>query len=200
MLLHLFLVLVDPHLLILAILPWTTRSGRNEMQEVLMADQITMLVNDSNGYHEVPCVDWMEDSTHDIEPLSLGNDIIIIELSCSLVVVLELTLIVLSCEETSLDHILVLLATLRDDELLSIFFEFFLNFIDDALNEGFFHLAVDSVVVLTENALDLFPVATPLTLLTAVAALRPVNREDSLDFLSDSFPFSIASRLVSCKL
>lgn len=170
------------------------------MQEILVADQITMLVDDSNGYHEVPSVDWMEDCTHDIEPLSLRNDIIIIELSCSLVVVLELTLIVLSCEETSLDHILVLLATLRDDELLSIFFEFFLYFIDDALNEGFFHLAVDSVVVLTENALDLFPVATPLTLLTAVAALRPVNREDSLDFLSDSFPFSIASRLVSCKL
>lgn len=161
--LFLFAIIMTLSLLLsLTIISRFASSRCNQMQKFFVTTQITKLVNNSHSGHIISIVYWMKNCTHNCNSLSLRNDIIIHNL-CFFLIALVST-VISDCEIAHLNHILVFFSRLLDHIILSIFFQFFLNFINNTLNKWLFNFASNHTIVMTKDALNFFSTSTPFIL------------------------------------
>ena len=139
------------------------------MENVLVALEIAVLVDDSESRHDIPVVFGVNDCAHDIEALSLWYDLIVknvAPLLCTLVLVLTL-----DGEVAHLNHLPVLLPALQEHVAFGVFPELLLDLVNNALDEGLLDLAVGHAVVLTKDPGDLLPALAPLAVLLLLGHL-----------------------------
>jgi hypothetical protein len=98
-------------------LSWFSRW--NDVQEILVVKQVSILIHNSNCGHEVSIVDLVHDGTHDYESLSLWNDVFFDE-SSSFIYLFQLR--IFDFEPSSVNDVLIFHTTLIKHEVLRILF------------------------------------------------------------------------------
>lgn len=139
---------------------WLSR--RYDVQEILVCYQLSILVNHCNGGLEVPIVKGIDDSSHDVESLSLRNEIFLDSSGSLTILLVELPLLVLDFEVASLHEVLVFLAAALRDMPLGVLLQLDLDLIEYAGQERLLALVCLSVLG-TEDLEDFSSQESPLS-------------------------------------
>lgn len=157
---------------------------RNDVEEIFVSSQFSVLVDNCHCGLEVPTVQRVDDGPHDVQSLSLWDEILL-DGTCSLAFLLvELPLLVLDLEVSGFHEVPVLLAAGLRDVAFRIFLQLDLDLIEDTHQEGF--LALVRLSALRAEDLEDFTSEEP--------PLRSVLRE--LEFLEHVLKVFVADPLV----
>ena len=115
-----------------SIRPGFCLSGRNDVEEIFVGDELSILVNYRDCGLEVPVVKRIDDGTHYDETLSLRNQILFNSSHLLAISLIELALLVVDLEVTSAEKFLVLLATAICHKALGVFLKLELDLFEDA--------------------------------------------------------------------
>ena len=139
--------------------PASRLSRWNDVEEVLVGDELSELVDDGYGGLEVAAVERVHDGTHHVQTLSLLNEILF-DGACLLALPLvELPLLVLDLEVSRAQQLLILLTAAVGHEVLGILLQLELDLLQDAHEEGL--LALVCLSALSAEDLEDFPPEEP---------------------------------------
>lgn len=128
-------LLSRPHEWRLTIRSRSRFSRWNDVQEIFVCYELSILVNHSNGGLKVSAVQRIDDGTHDVQPLPLGDEVFLDSSSSLSVLLIELSLLVLDFKVASVHQLLVPLTAATRDMSLGVLFQLDLDLVKDAREE-----------------------------------------------------------------
>lgn len=126
-----------------------------------MSNQLSVLVDNCHRGLEVPAVQGVDDGAHDVQSLSLWDEILLDGTGFLAFFLVELPLLVLDLEVSGSHEFPVLLAAATGDVVFRIFLQLDLDLVDDAHQEGFLAL-VRLSILRAEDLEDFTPKEPPL--------------------------------------